>query len=60
MPYRELHEFQEQHPNLQYRPYINLADPMRLGTYTNHLPTRFREEILGKAKKAHPLGSIEI
>lgn len=35
-----------------------LVDPMRLGTFNNKLPDDFKEGILGKAKEAHPLGTI--
>lgn len=37
----------------------NHGDPLRLGTWTNKMPTQFREGILGKAKTAHPLGTIQ-
>lgn len=36
-----------------------LVDPMRLGTFSNRLPDDFKEGVLGKAKAAHPLGTIE-
>jgi len=60
LPYSRLHAFQDENPHLRYKPSIKLVDPTRLGTYTNKLPTDFREGILGKAKKAHPLGDIQI
>jgi hypothetical protein len=60
MPYSELHKFQEDNPHMKYKPgFRGYADPTLLGTYTNRLPTQFREGILEKAKKAHPLGNIQ-
>ena len=53
-------EFLRTHPHYrQHFSTMNLGDPTRMGTYTNKLPKAFREGILGKAKRAHPLGTIQ-
>lgn len=53
-------QFLKDHPNLSRKIAApRLVDPLRLGTYTNRLPSDFKDGILGKAKAAHPLGTIE-
>lgn len=52
-------DFEAANPHLKWKPMIRIGDSIRMGTYTNKLPSQFVEGILGKAKKAHPLGTIQ-
>lgn len=56
----EAEEFLRNNPHLTRKVGApRLVDPMRLGTFNNRLPDDFKEGILGKAKEAHPLGTID-
>ena len=57
----ELADYETNNPHMKRCITVpNHGDPLRLGTWTNKMPTQFREGILNKAKNAHPLGTIKL